>query len=97
MKKFLKGPSFLSFAASVKAKNLLNPVVAAPRPRAAARVNTSSREAMPMSDDDVVFASTGGENGVGVATGVAIGDCIFPVLCLLNSSNMVCWSAFLRP
>lgn len=46
LKSFRKGPSLRSLAASVKARNLLKPVVAAPLPRAAARVRTSSRDAI---------------------------------------------------
>ncbi|KAL8129249.1 hypothetical protein V2J09_018404 [Rumex salicifolius] len=42
---FLNGPSLRSLAASVRARNLLNPVVAAPRPSTAALASTSSREA----------------------------------------------------
>jgi hypothetical protein len=45
-KSFLNGPSFWSFAASVSARNLLKPAVAAPRPSAAAQVRTSSRVAI---------------------------------------------------
>ena len=46
LKSFLNGPSLRSLAASVRAKNLLKPVVAAPLPSAAARASTSSREAI---------------------------------------------------
>lgn len=48
---FLNGPSLRSFAASVKARNLLKPVVAAPLPSAAALVSTSSLEVMAPGDD----------------------------------------------
>lgn len=48
---FLNGPSLRSFAASVKARNLLKPVVAAPLPRAAALVSTSSLEMIAPGDD----------------------------------------------
>lgn len=55
---FLNGPSLRSFAASVKARNLLKPVVAAPLPRAAARVSTSSLEVMAP-DDAVALVMAG--------------------------------------
>ncbi|GKD90106.1 hypothetical protein Tco_1365613, partial [Tanacetum coccineum] len=45
LKSFLNGPSVRSFATSVKARNLLKPVVAAPLPRAATLVSTSSLDA----------------------------------------------------
>lgn len=90
MKSFLKGPSFLSFAASVRAKNLLNPVVAAPRPRAAALVRTSSRDAISPTVGLVIV----GAGGVLETTGGADGDetegCVIPGPCLLKSSNMLC-------
>lgn len=47
---FLNGPSLRSFAASVKARNLLKPFVAAPLPRAAALVSTSSLEMIAPGD-----------------------------------------------
>lgn len=61
MNSFLKGPSFRSFAASVKARNLLNPVVAAPLPSAAALVKTSSLEAVAMIPEEVEAIEAGGE------------------------------------
>lgn len=39
-----KGPSFLSFAAYINARNLLKPVVAAALPRAAVQVSTPSHD-----------------------------------------------------
>lgn len=89
---FLKGPSFLSLAASVRARNLLKPVVAAPRPSAAALVNTSSREAaMKPTAVEVVSAGAGGA-AVGVAGGTdgTMAGCVMPGPCLLKSSSMLC-------
>lgn len=51
---FLNGPSLRSFAASVNARNLLKPVVAAPLPRAAALVSTSSLEVIAPGDAAVL-------------------------------------------
>jgi hypothetical protein len=68
LKSFLKGPSFLSLAASVSARNRLNPVVAAPRPSAAALVRTSSREAT--SPTAVGLGTTGATGGAGAIVGV---------------------------
>lgn len=98
LKSFLNGPSFRSLAASVKARNLLNPVVAAPLPSAAALVNTSSLEAIIPSE--VGLVSAGGAGGLGTAgtTDVARGSGrVIPDPRLLKSSNIFCWSAFFRP
>ena len=57
LKSFLKGPSLRSFAASVRARNLLNPVVAAPLPRAAALVSTSSLELVAIAPPTEVEAA----------------------------------------
>lgn len=101
LKSFLKGPSFRSFAASVSARNLLNPVVAAPRPSAAALVSTSSREAITPTEAGFATVRAAGATGaVGVAwtTGVAVMEgCVIPDPRLLKSSSILCWSAFLRP
>lgn len=89
LKSFLKGPSFLSFAASVRARNLLNPVVAAPRPNAAALVRTSSLDAISPTVGLVIV----GAGGVLEATGGADGEtegCVIPGPCLLKSSSMLC-------
>lgn len=92
LKSFLKGPSFRSFAASVRARNLLKPVVAAPRPSAAALANTSSREAMSPTEARLGrLAITGAAGAVGAAgTGGAIEGCVIPGPCLLKSSSIVC-------
>lgn len=60
LKSFLKGPSFRSLAASVRARNLLNPVVAAPLPSAAALVSTSSLEAIIPGEAGLVKAGGAG-------------------------------------
>lgn len=91
LKSFLNGPSFRSLAASVKARNLLNPVVAAPLPSAAALVNTSSLEAIIPSEVGLVRA--GGAGGLGTAgtTDVARGSGrVIPDPRLLKSSNIFC-------
>lgn len=90
LKSFLKGPSFRSFAASVKARNLLNPVVAAPLPSAAALVSTSSREATSPIEaglDITVAAEAVGAAGTTVDT---TEGCVIPGPCLLKSSNILC-------
>lgn len=99
LKSFLKGPSFRSFAASVNARNLLNPVVAAPRPSAAALVSTSSLEAISPAEAGFDIRATVGAvgRGMGGAAGGGIEGCVIPGPCLLKSSSMLCWSAFLRP
>lgn len=73
VKSFLKGPSFRSLAASVKARNLLNPVVAAPLPSAAALVKTSSREAIIPGEAGLVKMGGAGALGTAGATDVARG------------------------
>jgi hypothetical protein len=90
LKSFLKGPSFRSFAASVKARNLLNPVVAAPLPRAAALVSTSSREAI--SPNEAIFGIAGAAGAAGVAgtTDATIDGCVIPGPRLTKSSNILC-------
>lgn len=85
LKSFLKGPSLRSFAASVKARNLLNPVVAAPLPSAAALVNTSSREAT--SPIEAGLGITGAAAGT---TDGMIEGCVIPGPCLLKSSSTLC-------
>lgn len=101
LKSFLKGPSFRSFAASVSARNLLNPVVAAPRPSAAALVSTSSREAITPTEAGLATAAVAGAIaavGATWTTGVAVMEgCVIPDPRLLKSSSILCWSAFLRP
>lgn len=87
---FLKGPSFRSFAASVKARNLLNPVVAAPRPSAAALVNTSSREVTNPVEAEFGITEDGGAGGAAGTTDGAIVGCVVPGPCLLKSSRIVC-------
>ena len=67
----LKGPSFRSFAASVKARNLLNPVVAAPLPSAAALVSTSSREAI--NPRLVITGAAGAVGAAGAADSATVG------------------------
>lgn len=100
LKSFLKGPSFRSFAASVSARNLLNPVVAAPRPSAAALVNTSSREAVTPGE---AAGTTDAAGAIGrvraacVAGAAEMEGCAIPDPRLLKSSSILCWSAFLRP
>lgn len=101
LKSFLKGPSLRSFAASVSARNLLNPVVAAPRPSAAALVSTSSREAITPTEAGLTTAGVAGATGTVRAawtSGVAVMEgCVIPDPRLLKSSSILCWSAFLRP
>lgn len=90
LKSFRKGPSFLSFAASVRARNLLKPVVAAPRPNAAALASTSSREATTADTAGLMIAG-GADGAVEVATeDGAIDGCLMLDPCLLKSSSMVC-------
>lgn len=105
LKSLRNGPSFRSLAASVNARNLLNPVVAAPRPRAAARASTSSRFARA----PVKAAMLGVIETAGVATDGAIwmdvvvtgaatvgvtAGCLMvgarAGACLLKSSRMAC-------
>lgn len=90
LKSFLKGPSFRSFAASVKARNLLNPVVAAPLPSAAALVSTSSREAI--SPIEVILGNARAIGAVGAAgrTDCTIEGCVIPGPRLMKSSRIVC-------
>ena len=93
LKSFLKGPSFRSFAASVRARNLLKPVVAAPLPSAAARANTSSREAISPTAAElgITAAAAAPEAGwTAVATEGEIEGCVIPGPCLMKSSNMLC-------
>ena len=71
LKSFLNGPSFRSFAASVRARNRLKPVVAAPRPSAAALVSTSSREAINPAVE-LAIAGLAGTGGAAGATDGAI-------------------------
>lgn len=96
LKSLRKGPSFRSFAASVKARNLLNPVVAAPLPSAAALVSTSSLEAITAADDVVAIGGGTGVTTTWIAC-VATGDSRIPDPRLMKSSNMVCWSVFFSP
>lgn len=90
-------------AASVKARNLLKPVVAAPRPRAAARVSTSSRDiviapaaaapapAFEAVDEVVTVEAVGGVGGAECTTTAgATEGCLILGLCLLKSSIMAC-------
>jgi len=89
LKSFRKGPSFLSLAASVRARNLLKPVEAAPRPRAAALVSTSSPEAIYQTAMlDIAGAIMG--SGAAGTMGGATGGCVIPGPSLLKSSNIVC-------
>lgn len=84
---FLKGPSFRSLAASVRARNLLNPVVAAPRPSAAALVSTSSLEVINPTDIGLLITGAAGAAG---AAGTTIEGCVIPGPCLLKSSRIAC-------
>lgn len=103
LKSFLNGPSFRSLAASVRARNLLNPVVAAPRPSAAALASTSSREATIPAEAElamevrpkeevgatVVVGPTGATGPAGTIGG-AIETCCIPDPRLLKSSSIFC-------
>ena len=83
---FLKGPSLRSLSASVRARNHLKPVEAAPRPSAAALVSTYSRGAIKPTALEAVIAGL----IAGVAGGATNGTgCIIPCLCLLKSSSMI--------
>ena len=88
----------------------MKPVVAAPLPRAAARVRTSSRDAIAteaevldervdVADVDVAVkvgaAGAGGADGM--ATDGATDGCLIDEFCLLKSSSIACWSAFFKP
>lgn len=93
VKSFLNGPSFRSLAASVRARNLLNPVVAAPLPSAAALASTSSLEVIIAAETG--FAITGATEGV-EAAGATEGEgpttvgLVIPDPRLLKSSNILC-------
>lgn len=97
---FLNGPSFRSLAASVRARNLLNPVVAAPRPSAAALASTSSREAMiPVEAELAMEVRPKEEVGATMVVcptgamgpaGGAIEACCIPERRLLKSSSIFC-------
>jgi hypothetical protein len=107
LKSLRNGPSLRSLAASVNARNLLNPVVAAPRPSAAARARTSSRlerapvKAAMLGVIDTAGAGTGAIWTDVVATGGAtVGatvGCFMAGASLLKSSSIACWSAFFKP
>ena len=100
LKSFRKGPSLRSLAASVKARNLLNPVVAAPRPSAAALVSTSSRDAINPTEARFEIAGTvaaGGAGDIAWPSGATLEGCEIAGAPLLKSSNILCWSDFLRP
>lgn len=92
LKSLLKGPSLRSLAASVRAMNFLKPVLAAPLPRAAALVNTSSLFAMnPAAVAGLVIASGGaGVAGIGCGIAAATDGCVNPGPCLLKSSSILC-------
>ncbi|KAL9398124.1 hypothetical protein Peur_007085 [Populus x canadensis] len=59
----VRGMTFRAACASVSARNLLKPVVAAPRPSAAAQVRTSSRVAI----NPTVKLATAGEGEAAAA------------------------------
>jgi len=72
--------------------NFLKPVLAAPLPRAAALVKTSSLFAMnPAAVAGLVIAN-GGAGGVGIGCGIAAATdcCVNPGPCLLKSSSILC-------
>lgn len=75
----------------------MNPVVAAPRPSAAALVSTSSLGTRSPADAGFCIRATVGAVGTGVTAGGGIEGCVIPGPCLLKSSSILCWSAFLRP
>lgn len=112
LKSLRNGPSLRSLAASVNARNLLKPVVAAPRPSAAARARTSSwfasapfKEAMLGVIETAGVATEGTIWTDAVATGGATVGATTGCLmagagagaCLLKSSRIACWSAFFKP
>lgn len=76
----------------------MNPIVAAPRPSAAVRTRTSSRDTMAppgivvVEEEVEVGARVGmvGGAGAGVMTVGAMEWCLIPVLCLLKSSIKDC-------
>jgi hypothetical protein len=108
LKSLRNGPSLRSLAASVNARNLLNPVVAAPRPSAAARASTSSRfvvrapvKAAMLGVIDTAGVGTGANwTDVVAAGGATVGatvGCFMAGASLLESSSIACWSAFFKP
>lgn len=75
----------------MRARNLLKPVVAAPRPSAAARASTSSLEAIsPIEAELGIREAAAGAGWTVVATTGAIEGCVIPGPCLLKSSSMLC-------
>ncbi|XVF21852.1 hypothetical protein REPUB_Repub12eG0125100 [Reevesia pubescens] len=89
----INGSFTVNIRASVKARNLLNPVVAAPRPRAAALVSTSSREAINPTEAGFDIAGTvAAEGAVDIAwpSGATLEGCEIVGTPLLKLSNILC-------
>lgn len=71
----------------------MNPVVAAPRPSAAARASTSSLEVMSPSEAELGITeatAAAGDDWTVVTTDCVIEGCVIPGPCLLKSSSIVC-------
>lgn len=71
--------------------------MAAPRPRAAALVSTSSRDTIALAGVVEEGGAAGAAGVGGTTTGGTVDGCLIPDPCLLKSSNIVCWSAFFSP